>query len=125
MKKYTLYLGLNDKDTKTQLISTLESYKMVANILKSLNYDGATIFEAVGLYKHEDGTFVTESTLRIEILDFNKQGVNQLVETLKSIFNQESIAVQQETITSTLMQEESHDYNIHHDEQWGILSNIQ
>ena len=103
MKKYTLYLGLNDKDTKTQLISTLESYKMVANILKSLNYDGATIFEAVGLYKHEDGTFVTESTLRIEILDFNKQGVNQLVETLKSVFNQESVAVQQETITSTLM----------------------
>lgn len=103
MKKYTLYLGLNDKDTKTQLISTLESYKMVANILKSLNYDGATIFEAVGLYKHDDGTFVTESTLRIEILDFNKQGVNQLVDTLKAIFNQESIAVQQETITSTLM----------------------
>lgn len=27
MKKYILYLGLNDKDTKTQKVSTLEATK--------------------------------------------------------------------------------------------------
>lgn len=103
MKKFTLYLGLNDKDTKTQLISTLESYKMVANILKQEGFEGATIFEAVGLYKHDDGTFVTESTLRIEILDFNQLGVKNLVKTLKLVFNQESVAVQEQSIQSILM----------------------
>lgn len=45
MKKFTLYLGLNDKDTKTQKIGTLEAYKICNNIL--LNYtEGATVFEA-------------------------------------------------------------------------------
>lgn len=28
--KYTLYIGLNDKDTKKQEISTIEAYKLVA-----------------------------------------------------------------------------------------------
>lgn len=103
MKKFTLYLGLKDKDTKTQLISTLESYKMVANILKQEGFEGATIFEVVGLYKHDDGTFVTEATLRIEILDFNQLGVKNLVKTLKLVFNQESVAVQEQSFQSTLM----------------------
>lgn len=56
MKKFTLYVGLNDKDTKQQKISTLESFKMVNNII--LSYcDGATIYEADGIYKHDNGTF--------------------------------------------------------------------
>ena len=44
MDKFTLYLGLNDKDTKTQLVSTLEAYKVVTNVLKTYT-DGATVFE--------------------------------------------------------------------------------
>lgn len=58
--KFTLYLGLNDKDTKSQKIATVEAYKIVENLLKA-DFDGATIFEATGLYKHENGTFVTKS----------------------------------------------------------------
>ena len=104
MKKYTLYLGLNDQEKKIQLISTLESYKIVERILKKQGFDGATIFEAVGLYKHNDGSFVTESTLRIEILDFeDAYNIKNLVNTLKLVFNQESIAVQNEQVDSVLM----------------------
>ncbi len=102
MEKWTLYLGLNDKDKKVQLVSTLEAYKVCLNILKNYT-DGATIFEANGLYKHEDGTFVIEKTLRIELLFIQKKEVVQLVEELKKVFNQESIAVQHENITSDLM----------------------
>ena len=36
MDKYILYVGLNDKDTKTQKIDTLSAYKLTNNIL--LNY---------------------------------------------------------------------------------------
>ena len=35
MKRFTLYMGLNDKDTKTQQISIVEAYKIVSNILAS------------------------------------------------------------------------------------------
>lgn len=42
MLKFTLYVGLNDKDSKKQEISTLEAYKIINKLL--LNYtSGATI----------------------------------------------------------------------------------
>ena len=103
MEKYTLYLGLNDKDTKTQLIGIVEAYKVVMNTLKNKGFDGATIYEATGLYKHESGTFTTEKTLRIEILFATRKDVMELITELKHSFNQESIALQVEKIDSQLV----------------------
>ena len=102
IKKFTLYRGLNDKDTKVQMISTLEAYKVVSNILAK-DFGGGTIFEAQGIYKHDDGTIVIEKTLRIEILFTELPQIKILVELLKKMFNQESIAVQEENIESSLM----------------------
>lgn len=99
--KFTLYLGLNDKDTKTQKINTLEAYKIVTNILQD-NFNGATIYEALGLYKHDNGIRVEEKTLRIEILFAEESEIRDLVKLLKRVFNQESIAVQKEIVTSEL-----------------------
>ena len=101
IKKFTLYLGLNDKDSKQQEISTIEAYKVVSNLI-SKDFDGGTIFEAKGIYKHEDGTIITETTLRIELLFAEQIKVKELCNTLKAIFNQESIAVQEEAINSEL-----------------------
>lgn len=102
IKKFTLYLGLNDKDTKVQMISTLEAYKVVSNILAK-DFGGGTIFEAQGIYRHDDGQIVFEKTLRIEILFAELPQIKILVELLKKMFNQESIAVQEENIESSLM----------------------
>lgn len=101
IKKYTLYLGLNDKDSKIQEISTIEAYKIITNILAS-RFGGGTIFEAKGIYKHDDGNIVIENTLRIEILFAEEKNVKKLVGDLKEIFNQESVAVQSEEIESNL-----------------------
>lgn len=102
MIKFTLYVGLNDKDSKKQEISTLEAYKIINKLL--LNYtNGATIFEATGIYKHDDGTFTTEKTLRIELLFVDRAVVLEIVEQLKKILNQESIAVSAENIESELL----------------------
>lgn len=102
MKKFTLYLGLNDKDKKVQLISTLEAYKICNNIL--LKYtDGATIFEANGIYKHDDGTYTIEKTLRIELLFITDEEVQTIVDKLKEAFNQEAIVVQKQIIDSYMM----------------------
>ena len=54
MKKITLYIGLNDKDSKIQEISTLDAYKIVTKIIGV----GSTLTEGKGSYKHEDGTVV-------------------------------------------------------------------
>jgi hypothetical protein len=101
MKKYTLYLGLNDKDTKLQKFDTVTSYTLVNDIIN--NYlDGATISECVGYYKHEDGFIVIEKSLRIELLFANDDTVRLIVKQLKELFNQESVAVQMQEISSEL-----------------------
>lgn len=103
MKKITLYVGLNDKDTKMQEVKTLDAYKMVSNIIGV----GCTITEGRGIYKHEDGTVVTEVSLVIELLDFDnsldKGWVKSKVEQIKTILNQESVAVQEQEVVSELI----------------------
>ena len=107
IEKVTLYLGLNDKDTKQQKFTKVESYKLLESILKIKGID-ATISESTGLYHHEDSTLVIEESLRIEILFFeskkeNKTRILDLIQTLKVAFNQESVAMQVEKINSQLI----------------------
>ena len=104
MKRYTFYLGLNDQHTKTQQIDTIEAYKIVSNLIAQ-RFDGGTIFNAQGIYHHNNGDIVIENTLRIEILEFDDSifdNIKSFVSTLKEIFNQESIAVQIEVCNSEL-----------------------
>ena len=68
MKKITLYVGLNDKDTKQQKIETMEAFKIVSNLV-TVFADGGTIYSARGIYKHESGEIVIENTLRVELIE--------------------------------------------------------
>ena len=101
MKKFTLYVGLNDKDTKLQKIDTVTAYKMVEEVVIKKT-DGYTISEAKGYYRHYDGTITIENTLRIEMLFVNRELVKEFVNTLKVMLNQESIAVEETTVSSEL-----------------------
>lgn len=88
--KYTLYIGLNDKDSKVQEISTFVG--------------DCTIQEARGLYTHQDGTQVLETTLVVQVIDFSGAlEIAPVVETIKTALNQESIAVIREQVDSRLM----------------------
>lgn len=102
MNKYILYVGLNDKDTKTQKIDTLNAYNIVNNIL--LNYvEGATVTQSKGIYKHDNGNIVIENTLIIELLFTDKATVETIAKKLKTVLNQESIIIQKQTVESYLI----------------------
>ena len=103
--KYTLYIGLNDKDTKTQLIDTETSYKIVGDILTQNDLD-YTISTAQGGYTHENGEKVVENTLRVELLEFGasiKENILKASKEIKYLLNQESIAFQVENVESELI----------------------
>ena len=104
-EKYTLLVGLKDKDTKVQTIQTLEAYKVIMNVIKPYT-EGATIYEAMGYYKHDDGTMVEEKSLHIDILFFDDADANKkahaIVDTIKTILNQESVAVTHSIVDSDL-----------------------
>lgn len=103
MKKITLFIGLNDKETKTQLISTLDAYRIVNNILGT----DSTITECKGVYTHDDGAITTENTLEVVLLDFkgnlNREWVLDKVQQIKLSLNQESVAYQEQQIKSELL----------------------
>lgn len=102
MRKITLYVGLFDKDTHTQLINTLSAYQVVSNIVPD-----CTITEGKGKYTHADGSVVIEPTLIVEILhfgeNFDKEYYTKLANKIKVALNQESVAYQEQEIKSELI----------------------
>ena len=102
MIKHTLYIGLNDKDTKQQEISTLDAFKIVLNSVKSC-YDGATVKECKGFYTHSDGSITIENSFEVSILFADEVKTRSVIEMLKTMLNQESIALQREEVTSELI----------------------
>lgn len=103
IKKYILYVGLNDKTTKLQEISTINAYKMVVNVCKNNGLEGFTISDAMGFYIHDNGDVVTEKSIKIEILFTDEKTINNIIDELKIILNQETIIKQVELVTSELV----------------------
>lgn len=99
LTKNTFYIGLNDKNTKCQQIDNISAFKIVTNILLSAGIEGATISQAQGIYKHDNGDIVIENTLRVEVVGAQKVLLNA-IEQVKSALNQESVLHQIENITS-------------------------
>lgn len=102
MKKYILSLGLNDKNTKLQEISTVEAFKIVSKMCAE-KFGGSTIYESQWSYRHDDGTIIHETTLRIEICFAEFDQIKVFAGMLKVIFNQETILVETQTVESELI----------------------
>ncbi len=106
----TIFVGLNDKDSKQQEISTLEAAKFIQREICKL-FDGGTVSEATGIYKHSagSGAVVIENTLKVEILFFGlskaetRAAVLPFICDVKRFLNQETVALQLEEIESELI----------------------
>lgn len=99
LTKFNLYIGLNDKDSKVQEISTVDAYKIIGSICGD-----CTIQEARGLYTHKDGTQVLETTLVVRIIDFSGTlDIVPVINTIKAVLNQESVAVIRDQVDSRLI----------------------
>lgn len=95
--KHILTIGLNDQHTKTQKYDTITAYKMIENILNEYT-TGYTMYETNGGYKHDDGTFISEKSIRVELMFISEALVFIIANKIKETLNQETIAY--ETITS-------------------------
>ena len=84
-----VYIGLNDKRTRVQEISTSAAAEYIARIAAD-SIGGATISKAQGVYKHDDGGIVTEETIRLELLEDSNEA-RQMAARICYEFNQESV----------------------------------
>ena len=64
MKKFIFYIGLQDKNTKTELIKYEEACKIIANRLKMF-----TITKTQSGYQYNDDSLCIETTLVVTVFE--------------------------------------------------------
>lgn len=90
MFEHIITVGLFDKDSKRQEVTTIDAYKIITNIFVSSGLC-ATILEAQGIYQHENGEIVIEPSLRVECAGATKEQVLTCIRQIKAALNQESV----------------------------------
>ena len=88
MNKHEIFIGLNDKDTKKQVVSTEEAMLKVHSLVGD-----CSMSLIQGYFTHADGSMVVEKTIKCEIFGMEDEKIHAVVEQLKLDLNQESILV--------------------------------
>lgn len=95
--KYTIYIGLNDKDTYSQKISTGEAEKKVNAI--ALKYvDGFTRFLGKGAYKDDKGAVTYENTLVYTFYSATDEQMKSIMEEVLKELNQNSVLIEKQKV---------------------------
>lgn len=101
MYKYNIYVGMFDKDTKTQVLSNTEFLNTVRKVMRFFGFDNYTIYKCKGHYKHTDNTIICEPSINIEIIDninFNVKHIDRIKFNLCKELNQESVLITRQEI---------------------------
>ena len=99
MTRYTLTIGLFDKDTKRQKISTDIAIRIVSDLVVNVIGYG-TIHTGNGIYTHNNGSIVVEPSL-VYFVDGEKDlkdKVKALAWSIKKALNQESIMMEESAV---------------------------
>ena len=100
MTRYTLTIGLFDKDTKKQKISSDMAIKIVSDLVtQTIGY--GTIYNGNGIYTHINGQIVVEPSI-IYFVDGEEEEEESKIKTLawmiKKALNQESIMMEKQYV---------------------------
>ena len=99
MTRYTLTIGLFDKDTKRQKISTDIAIRIVSDLVVNVIGYG-TIHTGNGIYTHAAGAVVVEPSL-VYFVDGEKDlkdKVKTLAWQIKKALNQESVMLEETAV---------------------------
>ena len=99
MTRYTLTIGLFDKDTKKQKISSDIAIRIVSDIIvNTIGY--GTVYQGNGIYTHNNGSIVIEPSI-VFFVDGEKDlkdKVKTLAWQIKKALNQESIMLEETAV---------------------------
>ncbi|MBP7175837.1 MAG: DUF3574 domain-containing protein [Thermoclostridium sp.] len=98
--KYTMYIGLNDQDTYTQLIPYEEAEKKV-NEIALKHVDGFTQMQAKGAYKDDEGVVTYENSLVYEFSAATDEQMKAIMDEVLKELNQHSILLEKQTVKNT------------------------
>lgn len=104
MTQTTIYIGLNDAVTKTQILETEKYIKILKDVCCA--YHTSFSFDVIeGGYIHDSGEYTKENTLKLTLIDIEKKRVEEIAKDLCAFFHQESVLITESTIHSYYVRE--------------------
>ena len=86
--EYQIFIGCHDSQIQGELVNDDELKEMVVEFFKRKKID-FSIFDVKGGYLHEDGRFVSENSLCINIIGSHDLDIIKLAKGLSMYMNQE------------------------------------
>lgn len=90
---YTIYVGINDKNTHAQIIDTAVFERIIKNVCKGYSVSFSTHLQQGG-YLHENGVYTQENSAVLTLIGASREDVNAIAADLCCFFNQESVLVE-------------------------------
>ena len=99
MTRYTLTIGLFDKDTKRQKISSDMALKIVSDLVVQIVGYG-TVYTGNGIYTHVNGSIVVEPSLVffVDGEEEEESKIKSLAWMIKKALNQESVMLEESAV---------------------------
>ena len=103
MKKFEVFVGLNDADTyeQTYHLDDVRKYITEAYMQEKIDFSAAFV---KGGYLHENGDYILENSILYTFIgDYTKEDADAFFEEVKRTINQESILVCETEIDNKYM----------------------
>ena len=94
MKKYEIYVGLNDKDTGKEKLTSDDFARILSEICANRKI-GFTMSTQFGGYAHNQG-YVVENSLKVTLLNIEEEQVEEIGRILKERINTDTIMITSE-----------------------------
>ena len=90
--EYQIYIGCRDRQTRGSLVKEQGLREMVVSFFRRKKID-FSVLSAKGGYRFDDGSFVVEDTLCIDIIGALEMDIIGLARSLSMFMNQENVLV--------------------------------
>ncbi len=105
MTETKIYVGLNDSVTMKQEHDTATFSSVLKNICRS-DHVSCSFSLMQGGYVHEDGRYVQENSLVLDLIDTDSAVVEEIAKDLCAFFHQESVLITEGEIRAYYVKEQ-------------------
>ncbi len=95
--RFTIYLGLADKDEREQRLSCERAVSLVGKVCQGYGVPFSVTLQQGG-YVHQDGRYVLENSLAVSIIGLSRKVVDEVAKDLCSFLQQECVLIAQDKV---------------------------
>ncbi len=99
--EYQIFVGCTDSETRDEIVGQQELGELVTQFM-SRNQVDFSMLSVKGGYLHEDGEYLTEDTICVNIVGASEREIVRLARSLSMFMNQETAMVVRHSLKTGL-----------------------